>query len=221
MKLVVLGSGSDGNGYLLVDENEILVVDCGFSFNEVKKAINFEVEKIVGVVATHIHSDHDGYTNQFENAGIPVFRPFAENNKSRAVRYGGFTIDSFPLVHDVPCYGFLISHKSFGKLVYATDTEYIKYMFNGVNHFLIEANYDDEITDVEDVVANHIYRGHMSINTAMEFLKKNVTDETKTITLCHLSSKNADAMKFIDRVVGEFGKRCYIAHRNMKINLEK
>jgi len=55
MKLEVLGSSSLGNCYILSDDNEALLIECGVSFNEVKKALNFNVKKIVGCVVSHSH----------------------------------------------------------------------------------------------------------------------------------------------------------------------
>ena len=219
MKLKVVGSGSSGNCYCLVGDKEILVIECGIQFKEVKKHIDFDVDKIVGVITTHSHGDHSEFAVQYENAGIPVFKPFEETEKRKFIQFGEFKIDTFPLHHDVPCYGFLISHPEMGRMVYASDTSFIRYTFKDINHFLVEANYDDDEMQVEEILANHIYRGHMSINTAIEFLRTNFNKNTKTICLCHLSQKNADAMKFIDKVVDEFDRVCYIARKGVSINL--
>ena len=55
MNLKVLGSGSSGNCYLLENETECLVIEAGLPLMEVKKAIGFNIKKIVGVVASHEH----------------------------------------------------------------------------------------------------------------------------------------------------------------------
>lgn len=55
MRLTVLNSGSSGNGYLLECGNEILIVECGVPFMEVKKALNFDLSKIVGCFISHSH----------------------------------------------------------------------------------------------------------------------------------------------------------------------
>lgn len=55
MRLTVINSGSDGNTYLLESNNEILILDCGMSMKEVKKALNFDLSKIVGCFITHAH----------------------------------------------------------------------------------------------------------------------------------------------------------------------
>ena len=58
MKLKVLGSSSSGNCYILESDTEALIIEAGLPFMEVKKALNFNVRKIVGVVVSHSHGDH-------------------------------------------------------------------------------------------------------------------------------------------------------------------
>ena len=47
MKLKVLGSSSAGNCYILESDTEALIIEAGLPFMEVKKALNFNVRKIV------------------------------------------------------------------------------------------------------------------------------------------------------------------------------
>ena len=54
-RLITVGSGSSGNTYLLQCGDEILVLDAGKPFKEVKKALSFYIRPIVGVVVTHEH----------------------------------------------------------------------------------------------------------------------------------------------------------------------
>lgn len=55
MKLKVLGSGSSGNCYILENDTEALIIEAGVPFMEVKKALNFDIRKIQGVVISHEH----------------------------------------------------------------------------------------------------------------------------------------------------------------------
>lgn len=55
MHLTVLGSGSNGNTYLLESNDEVLILDCGISLIEVKKSLNFDLSKIVGCFISHSH----------------------------------------------------------------------------------------------------------------------------------------------------------------------
>ena len=55
MFLKVCNSGSNGNGYILQNDNEILVIECGCSLMDIKKMIDFQVSKIVGCIVSHEH----------------------------------------------------------------------------------------------------------------------------------------------------------------------
>ncbi len=55
MRLIVLGSSSSGNCYILENENEALILEAGIPFLEVKKKLDFNIMKIVGVLVSHSH----------------------------------------------------------------------------------------------------------------------------------------------------------------------
>lgn len=55
MEMRVLGSGSSGNSYLLSSANQVLILEAGISISEVKKALNFDLSKVVGVCVSHAH----------------------------------------------------------------------------------------------------------------------------------------------------------------------
>ena len=65
MILQVLGSSSKGNCYLLEYKNKVLILDAGVSFKEVQKALNFNIENVIGVLITHEHMDHLKYATDF------------------------------------------------------------------------------------------------------------------------------------------------------------
>lgn len=219
MKLKCLGSGSSGNCYMLENDSEVLVIEAGIPFMEVKKALDFNIGKIVGVVASHSHGDHAKYTAEYEKAGIPVFRPY-ESDMERQVRtYGEFVIKSFPLVHDVPCCGFLIEHPDTGKVLYASDTEYIKYRFRNLNHILIECNYSKDLIPEDAVNRSHVMAGHMELQTVLEFLRANNSPALRSAGLLHMSAINSDPEEF----AAEAGKvvQCpvWAAEKGLEVDL--
>lgn len=197
MKLKVLGSGSSGNCYILDNEDECLILDAGVPIDVVKQALDFNIKKIVGVVASHSHKDHANYIDSFEKMGIKVFKPYAINRNPEFK--GNFKVKCFPLVHDVPCFGFWVEHPEMGRLIYATDTQYIKWKFKDINYFLVEANYDSDSLNRQENKAKHVIEGHMSINTTCEFLKANVNEMTQKVILCHLSEDIIDVDSFINK----------------------
>ena len=219
MKLKILGSGSSGNCYLLESEAECLVIEAGISLKEVKKAIDFNIRKIVGVLITHCHGDHSKFYGDYTKTGIPVFAPYLENFEN-SIQFGNFKIKAFSLVHDVPCFGFHIQHKDIGSMVYASDTEYIKYKFKDINHFLVEANYDMQFVNKENPNYAHVLQGHMSIDTTCEFLKVNNNQNLKNVILCHLSPSNSDGIHFIKKVKQVVDCPIYVACSGMEIDLD-
>lgn len=209
MKLICCGSGSSGNSYVLTDGEEALVLDCGVRFLEVKKALNFNVRQIKGAVVSHVHGDHSAYAKEYEASGIPVWRPYlaagdvrkgepySTESLRQSSQFGGFKVQSFDLIHDVPCCGFLVSHKSFGKLLYVTDTEFVRYRFKGVNTLLVEANYDEGYIDKSAAKAMHVLTGHQSLQTAIGFIQANASESLDHVVLCHLSQTgNASPVEF-------------------------
>ena len=201
MKLIVIGSGSSGNGYLLTDGNETLVIECGKRLLDIKKALNFQIRGIVGAIDSHTHGDHHKYASEYELAGIPVWTPWKDNNLRQIKRFGRFVVRSFECIHNVPCVGYLIEHTDSGlKLLYASDTEYVRYVFRDITAMLIEANYGEEYVNKDEAKYQHVAEGHMSIETTVGCIKANMTDNLKHIVLCHLSKGNSDPIKFMKSV---------------------
>jgi len=219
MKLIVIGTGSKGNGYILENDNEALIIEAGMPLKEVKIALDFNVSKIVGLIASHSHFDHIGHISEYEKAGIKIYKPF--ENFEKTVHFGGFTINAFDVPHSVPCYGFLIRHKDMGKLVFATDCELVRYTFKDVNHILIEANYMPELIQSEDANYEHRVLGHMAIGTTVDFLKANDNPLLRDVMLIHLSDTASDEKMFTERAQRVVDCPVYVADKNMQICLSE
>ena len=61
MQFCSLGSGSQGNSFLVKYKNKCVLIDCGFGLSETEK--RFEKYKvnpkdISGILLTHEHEDH-------------------------------------------------------------------------------------------------------------------------------------------------------------------
>lgn len=218
MKLKVLGSSSSGNCYILESDTEALIIEAGLPFMEVKKALNFNVRKIVGVVAGHSHKDHSGFADQYKGI-CPIYKPYEVMTPYE--RFGNFFIKAFSLVHDVECYGFYVEHPDIGSFVYASDTEYIKYRFKNINHILVESNYSDDLIDNEAVNYSHVMRGHMSLQTALDFISTNDNPALRNVVLLHLSDKNSDSEQFLQKTkeTVKYGADCYIAEKGLEVDL--
>lgn len=53
--LKTIATGSSGNSYALMNDNEILLLDLGVSAKVIKKAIDFRVSDIAGCLVSHGH----------------------------------------------------------------------------------------------------------------------------------------------------------------------
>ena len=213
MKLKCISTGSSGNCYLLhADNGETLILDCGIGIKEIKKGLDWNIKDVVGVLCTHKHLDHSKSLDNFKKMSIPVFAPYQRNYNKK--NYGGFTIYPFPLqtldgnwthtdANGEPCpiYGFLITHPEMGRMLYITDCELIKWKYKDINHILLGVNYDKDLIDRDNTgKANHVFRGHLSIDTACDFVKANDSDSLQNVIMCHLSSENADKDSFIEKM---------------------
>ena len=200
LKLKVLATGSKGNCYLLSTENETLILDCGIPIMEIKKGLDFDLSKVVGVLCTHGHADHNKALDDFRNIGIHIMAPFEIGDVNRShCKMGGFDITSFDLPHDgVWNSGFLIKVDG-EKFLYSTDFEYIKYSFKKmrIQHLLIECNYQNEY--IEKVASNreHVLRGHAELNTTLGVVKDNA-DSLKNVILCHISHGNGNPCEMVE-----------------------
>ena len=243
MTLTVLDSGSRANGYVLHDDREALVLECGCTYSKCLEAIGFNRRKIVGALVTHEHGDHCRYIEQYLEAAIPTLtsKGTAENwAYKRPIRpsivecfktyeLGGFKVMAFDTQHDsAEPIGFLIQHDSIGVLLFATDTYYLKYKFDDLTQVMIECNYDKGILErnvktgvVKPFVKDRIKQSHMSLETTISTLKANDISRVNNVVLLHLSSNNSDSDMFKDTVEQEIGKVVTIARKGVSLSFKK
>lgn len=233
MKMICLGSSSSGNCYLLDSGKEILILEAGISFSEVKEAIDYQTSKIAGVLSSHEHGDHRKYLHEYEAAGIPVLKgnqyiALGINDAVGCAFFGDFVVSPFEVPHDVPCYGYQIEHPAIGKLVFVTDAEYVKYTFPKVNHIMVEANYAQDILDenmnsgeIHKALRDRIMKSHMSFDTAKGMVKANKNPMLRNVILCHLSSHNSDKKRFEKEMRDVAGQFCNVtvAQKGVEVDL--
>lgn len=214
MRLKCLGSSSAGNCYLLTSNSgETLILDCGIPIKEIKKGLDWNIKGIVGVLCTHKHLDHSKSVKDFRQMGIRIYGLYSKAVPMRTMKIGEFTVKPFDLTtidgswthtdangEPCPIYGFLITHKEMGRMLYITDCEVIKWKFKDINHILLGVNYDKDLVDTDNPKASHVFRGHLSIDTACDFVKANDSDSLQNVIMCHLSSENSDRDSFIEKM---------------------
>lgn len=242
MQLLTLGSSSKGNCYILQAGNgSCLVLEAGVSIKEVKKAVKFRLDKICGVLVTHEHGDHAEYVKDYQKYCIPVYtsKGTASHFQSQTgiritketteYQVGDFKVIPFAVNHDAEePFGYHISHPEMGTLLFGTDCASIPYQFDGIDHFLIECNYDEDI--ILENCNNHmiatslmerIQKSHMSLTGCIDFLKSSGGRNAQNIILCHLSALNSDFRSINDKFYTELYKVPKIAQKGVSTAINK
>lgn len=233
MTFAVIASNSMGNAYILRSATDTLLIECGISFMKIKKALNFNLANVHAIV-THSHGDHSVSMADVMNAGIDVYSG-EETFKSKGLfghrrakyiehgityKIGSFRVKPFSLEHDVPCFGFIITHEECGNVLFITDTCYSKYTFPGMNNIIIEANNSEDIIEsnaTPQFLRDRIAKSHMTIETCKELLLANDLSKVNNIVLVHLSDSNSNAARFKKEVEQISGKTVFIAEAGLQI----
>lgn len=244
MKLKVIGTGSSGNAYILSNGDEALLIECGVSIQEIKKALDFDLSKVVGCVVTHEHNDHSKSICELMKLGIKTYAStgtFAKTGFSikshnqfeisalETVKIGGFKVMAFDVKHDaVEPLGFIIHHPDCGKVLFLTDTYFCEYTFKGLNNIIIEANFSKQIIDQKygaesgkEFLRNRILRSHFSLENCKDMLSANDLSQVNNIVLIHLSDSNSNEKQFQKEVAELTCKNVTVARNGMEINFFK
>ncbi len=231
-------SGSRGNCYRVTDGSTPLLLECGIPYKEIQKAFNFRVSEIAGCLVSHEHQDHAKAIKDIMKAGIDCYmsRGTAEAlglsghrvhiiKAKQQFRIGTWTILPFETQHDAAePLGFLLANRDGDKMLYATDTYYIRYRFQGLTHIAVECNYSLDILRanveagmVEPALKNRILKSHFSLENVKKFLLANDLSKVQEIWLLHLSDGNSDAAGFKKAIQAATGRMVTVAEKGEKL----
>ena len=238
MQLHVIGSSSKGNCYILESSSEALILEAGCKLMEVKKALHWQLSKVVGCAVSHEHNDHAGDAAEYAAAGIKVLAlPAVQQAKGikrnaiavelgKAYKMGSFVLQPFEVMHDVPCVGYMVKQQELGKLVFFTDTFACKYRFKGVSTYMVEANYCDELLEanieagkVPMLLRNRLMTSHMELHNTIGFLRSSDLSSVRNIVLVHLSAGNAEAARFEEAVMAATGLPAVAAREGLTMEV--
>ena len=232
IEILPLASGSQGNCYRITDGRTPLLLECGIPFREIQKGLHFRVSEVAVCLVSHEHQDHSKAVRDVMKAGIDCYmsQGTAEAlgisghrlhiiKAKQQFRIGTWTILPFETQHDAAePLGFLLANKTGEKLLYATDTYYIRYRFRGLTHIAVECNYSMDILRanieaglVEPALKKRILKSHFSLEHVKEFLKANDLSKVQEIWLLHLSDGNSDVERFKREIQELTGKMVFIA----------
>lgn len=231
IEITALASSSKGNCYRVTDGQTLLLLECGINYREIQKGFNFRMSEVAGCLVTHEHGDHCKSIKDVLKAGIDVYMSAGTADAIRVDHHrikpvearkqftlGTWTIMPFDVQHDVSePLGFLLANQTGEKLLFATDTYYIKYRFPGLTHIMVECNHSREILienmvkgKVPRVMKQRLEKSHFSLENVKEFLKANDLSKVQEIWLLHLSDTNSDEELFKREIMELTGKMVYV-----------
>jgi len=230
LEIKTFGSSSNGNCYLLKDGDSYLLLEAGIQ----PKRMQLDWSKVEGVLISHEHQDHAKYAKDIvKRTGADIFCsagtgsvlsgvPSHRVNHVEAKR--NFTTDNwkimpFDIEHDAKePLGFLIETPSKRRVLFATDTYYIRYKFTGITHLMIECNYDLDILEdnflsrkIDKKQRLRIITSHFELSNVKQFLQSNDLSKLQEVHLLHLSDRNSDAEQFKREIQAIVGVPTYIA----------
>jgi len=232
IELTPYASGSQGNCYRITDGRTPLLLECGIQYKEIQKRLNFRATEIAACLVSHEHKDHSKAVPDMMKAGVNCYMSQGTSEAlgvsghrlniikaKQQFRIGTWAILPFETQHDAQePLGFLLVNQDGEKLLYATDTFYIRYRFRGLTHIAVECNYSLDILKrnvdagtVPKELKSRILKSHFSLENVKEFLKANDLSKVQEIWLLHLSDGNSDAERFKRGVMELTGKPTYIA----------
>ncbi len=240
--ITTVGSGSSGNCYIIEsayngDSRDRLILEAGMPFDAVQKALKFDLKDISGCCLSHEHGDHAGFVGQMAGKGIPIFATMGTLQaggitgivvQTRHIhKIGSFRVMPFETEHDAvePC-GYLIDCPDGNRIMFATDTYYLRFTFADVTAYLIECNYDEPLLRrnikngiVHPSVGERIRKSHMSLKQCISTLQANDLSKTKAVVLIHLSADNSQKEIFVSKIERATGKPTFVAQKNSNIKL--
>ena len=240
-ELINLGSSSLGNAFYVelkrdgYDKPFGLLLDCGFPYNTIASKLREygkSLNDIDAVLVTHKHNDHSIGVKDMVSGGKKVYAPLSVFQMLGLEATPRFTIESFtlkgiadgitvlpiPLEHKnvddthVENYGYIVEVNKDFRLMYITDTKYIKYNLRPYpsDLIIIEANFNirvlkaiaNDYKGYDEVRFERQLDSHMSIQNTAKWLSDLDLTKTRLIILMHLSSnpKYSNTFKFRNMV---------------------
>lgn len=230
-----ISSGSARGNCIFVSDGETpLIIDAGLRAQIINQAIDHKLHEVKGVLISHEHGDHSKGAAELAVRGIDVYASAGTIDALPALKglptvhalprdlgimIGTWFVFPFPIKHDAAePLGFYCVSANTECFAYITDTPYTKYVLPPCTHIMIEANYDiDKLRAAGETGAlpakavSRIRWSHLSIQSAIKFLKANDLSRCVGIWLLHLSDDRSDAEDFKRRVMAATGKPTWIA----------
>ena len=232
-----LAAGSTGNSYALDDGRSVLLLEAGISGKRILGGYRDLLPRVIGCLVSHEHQDHAKGAAELARRGIPLYasagtfgairdiqNPYALHTirareavqiYSQDGREVLWTVLPWEAKHDAAePLGFLLQSRTTGeKILFATDTYYIPYTFQGLDYILLECNYSRELLQeaIEDgrtapEQTRRLYQSHFGLRNVLDMLRANDLSRVQRIYLIHISRENGDPETFAKQVRAFTGK---------------
>jgi phosphoribosyl 1,2-cyclic phosphodiesterase len=231
MKITVIASGSKGNAYCINDGVSSLLLDAGIPVKRIQENIGFGLSDLAGALISHKHKDHSKAVLGVIRYGVDVYAPRevfealgVTSHRARVleamrgVKVGSYSVMPFDCKHDCVNFGYLIQSAATGeRLLYLTDTYYVKYRFERLDYIMAECNYSDDMANenikngvMPPQMKLRLMKSHMNVDTLVGMLEANDLSRLKRVYLLHMSERNGDEAGFVERVRRVTGAEIYV-----------
>ena len=223
-----LGSGSEGNSFLIKTDKTIFMVDCGFNYKETENRLSrlgLTFSDINHILITHEHEDHMRAIKMIiKKEKIQISCSYGTAKKIgivdevNIINPGDIVIDNdlqvevVPVPHDArePCH--YVFKKDTLKIGIITDfgslTPKIIESYSNLNYLVVEANHDTNLlmkSSYPTILKNRIFGklGHANNDLTFDLISQIKKDKLKKIIFCHLSKQN-NQKEIIKHTVKEY-----------------
>jgi phosphoribosyl 1,2-cyclic phosphodiesterase len=250
MRVCSLASSSKGNCNIVYTDDEILVVDMGITLKDLEEKfsrLKLDVNKIVGVLVSHEHTDHtkgilslvrkynvpiychydavDGVINKTKISSLCISR-FADTE----FKVGSFKVSCFKVCHDVCCVGFNIIEKT-NKVSIVTDlghttTEIVERLFES-RLVILESNHDEKMvlasTKYPPVLKKRILsdHGHLSNINCAKVVAQLAQHNVRQVVCAHLSEENNTPALCYSTICDYLSSVGVVPDVNIKVDIAK
>ena len=204
MKFALLASGSAGNCCVVKHKDSSIVIDCGSTRKYLMECfgrIGYDPKSANAILITHTHSDHVSQMKLFDETPTYATQDIKTKNLNQVAAYDEFDIDEFhitvlPMSHDCDgTVGYIIEAEG-EKMVYVTDTGYVKdevkQRIINADYYVFESNHDIEMlmqTNRPVYLKQRIIgdTGHLCNEDCANIICEAMGEKTKEIILAHIS----------------------------------
>ena len=225
MRFWMLASGSKGNCFVLKTAGAQIVIDCGTTrryLTQSFRQIEVDWQQSDALLLTHGHRDHISQLKMF--SGVRTYASFDLSEELTGQRWvrplesfciGDIRVTPVPLSHDAPCTVGYLLETARTKLVYITDTGYLRQdclpLLKNADYYVMESNHDVGLlmkTSRPYPIKMRILSdsGHLCNEDCAALLSRLVGGRTRSVVLAHLSEEANDPALALETTVRRLRK---------------